>query len=274
MNRKKLNYVQSLDRGLKVLQAFTAERQLLSLSEIARITGLNVTATQRFTDTLLQLGFLLRNRHREFMLGPKVLNLGFAFLNGSQLKKLAETYIAEFSKTHGCTVNLAVLDGDAVVFLYRHETKRFLKYDLQAGSRLPSYCTSTGKVLLAALSDPVLDKTLQGMNMESHTRHTITDPESLYDDLMETRKRGYSICDREMSLALFSLAVPLINQEANVIAAVNISLPVDEKKSKKQMAVEQLIALGRTLSEALGYEGPYPVIPVMDFDEDDFLIYS
>lgn len=270
MNRKKLNYVQSLDRGLKVLQAFTAERPLLSLSEIARITGMNATATQRFTDTLLQLGFLLRNRHREFMLGPKVLNLGFAFLNGSQLKKLAETYIAEFSATYGCTANLAVLDGDAVVFLYRHEAKRFLKYDLQAGSRLPSYCTATGKVLLAALSDPVLDKTLQGMSMESLTRYTITDPKILHDDLMETRKRGYSICNREMSLALFSLAVPVLNQEAKVIAAINLSLPADEKKSKKEIAVEQLMALGRTLSEALGYEGSYPAIAVKDFDAGDF----
>ena len=274
MKRKKLNYVQSLDRGLKVLQAFTAERPLLSLSEIARSTGMNVTATQRFTDTLLQLGFLLRNRHREFMLGPKVLNLGFAFLNGSQLKKLAETYIAEFSATHGCTANLAVLDGDAVVFLYRHEAKRFLQYDLQAGSRLPSYCTATGKVLLASLADPLLDHTLQGMNMESLTRYTITDPASLREDLMEIRRRGYSICDREMSLALFSLAVPVLNQEATVIAAVNLSLSADERKSKKELAGEQLTMLGRSLSEALGYEGPYPVIPLKNLDKDDFLIHS
>ena len=262
MDRKKLNYVQSLDRGLKVLQAFTADRPLLSLSEIARITGMNVTATQRFTDTLLQLGFLLRNRHREFMLGPKVLNLGFAFLNGSQLKKLAETYIAQFSAKHGCTANLAVRDGDAVVFLYRHEAKRFLKYDLQAGSRLPSYCTATGKVLLAALADQDLDKILQHMTMETLTRYTITDPKMLLNDLLETRKRGYALCDREMSLALYSLAVPVLNQEENVIAAVNLSLPADEKKSKKEKIVEQLLTLGRTLSEALGYEGPYPVIPI------------
>ncbi|MGA6925570.1 MAG: IclR family transcriptional regulator C-terminal domain-containing protein, partial [Desulfosarcina sp.] len=211
MNRKKLHYVQSLARGLSVLQAFTAEAPSLSLSNIARMTGMNTTAAQRFTDTLLQLGFLHRNRHREFMLGPKVLDLGFAFLNGSQLKRIAETYLAEFSKKHGRTVNLAVLDGDMIVFLYRREAQRFLKYDLQAGSRLPSYCTATGKVLLAALPDPALRNTLGSMAIEALTRFTITDPEALWVDLMETRKRGYSVCDREMSLALFSLAVPVLN---------------------------------------------------------------
>ena len=256
MHRKKLNYVQSLARGLNVLQAFTADRPALSLSQIARITGMNPTATQRFTDTLLQLGFLLRNRHREFMLGPKVLSLGFAFLNGSQLKKLAETYIAEFSATHGCTANLAVLDGDAIVFLYRHEAQRFLKYDLQAGSRLPSHCTASGKVLLSALPDRVLENTLQAMKMEAVTRYTLTDPETLRRDLLETRQNGFSVSDREMSLALFSLAVPILNQENQVIAAVNMSLPADEKKPGKELARDQLISLGKTLSAALGYEGP------------------
>jgi IclR family pca regulon transcriptional regulator len=268
MDRKKLNFVQSLGRGLSVLQAFTAERPTLNLSEIARITGMNTTATQRFTDTLLQLGFLHRNRHREFMLGPKVLNLGFAFLNGSQLRKLALTYIAEFSARYSRTVNLGILDGDAVVFLSRHEAQRFLKYDLQAGSRLPSHCTATGKVLLAALPDQELRNTLEGMKMERLTRFTITEPIALWADLMETRKRGYSVCDREMSLALYSLAVPVLNQEHHVVAAVNLSLSADETQSNQLKATEQLTSLGRTLSGAMGYEGAYPLFPALNFEEE------
>lgn len=267
MTRKKINYVQSLARGLSVLQCFSTERPSLTLSEIARMTGMNTTAAQRFTDTLLQLGFLYRNQHREFMLGPKVLNLGFAFLNGSQLRKLAETYLAEFSKKYGLTVNLAILDGNAVVFLYRHEAQRFLKYDLRAGSRLPSYCTATGKVLLSALSDNVLRKTLNSMPMEPLTRFTITDSTILWSDLMETRKRGYSICDREMSLALFSLAVPVLNQEQKVVAAINLSLSADEAASRKKEARERLESLGRMISGAMGYEGHYPSIPKSSTEE-------
>jgi IclR family pca regulon transcriptional regulator len=260
LHRKPTNYVQSLARGLTILQAFSPERPALKLTELARITGLNATAVQRFTDTLLQLGFLHRSRQREFMLGPKVLKLSLAFLNGSQLKKLAEIHIAEFCETHRYTANLAVLDGDEIVFLYRHEAQRFLKYDLQAGSRLPSYCTASGKVLLAALTDGMLRSTLDRMQMEALTRYTIVDPQALWEDLVQTRRRGYSVSDRELSIALYSVGTPVLNSERRVIAALNLSLAADEVGSRREKALDHLKRLGRTLSSAMGYEGEYPKI--------------
>ena len=264
MKRRTINYVQSLDRGLSVLKAFTEERPSLKLSEIARLTSMNPTAVQRFTDTLLQLGYLHRGRNREFMLGPKVLELGFAFLNGSRLRRLGKVHIAEFSEKYNCTTNLEVLDGDEIVFLYRHEAQRFLKYNLQAGSRLPSYCTATGKVLLAALPDKALKKVLERISqkMEPLTRYTLTDAEALWEDLLKTRERGYSISDREMSIALYSLGVPVLNQEPQVVAAVNLSLSADEEQAKREKAVEELKSLGSNLSKAMGYEGEYPMICV------------
>lgn len=262
MERKNFNYVQSLARGLNIMRAFTPERPFLKLSEIARITAMNPTAVQRFTDTLLQLGYLHRGRNREFMLGPKVLELGFAYLNGSQLKRLGEEHLAEFFEKYNYTLNLAVLDGDEVVFLCRHEAQRFLKYNLQEGSRLPSYCTATGKVLLAALPDDTLRKVLERISpkMEPLTRYTLTDENALRKDLFETRERGYSISDREMSIALYSLGVPVLNQERRVVAAVNLSLSADEAQSRREKAVERLKTLGGTLSKAMGYEGEYPLI--------------
>ncbi|MDL2275388.1 helix-turn-helix domain-containing protein [Desulfosarcina sp. OttesenSCG-928-G10] len=261
MSRKKMHYLHSLARGLSVIQAFTAERPKLNLSELSRMTGLNVMAVQRITDTLMQMGFLLRTPHREFMLGPKVLNLGFAFLNGSQLKMLSESYLPDFSEKNHCTTNVAVLDGDMVIFLYRHESQRFLNYKLQAGSRLPAYCTATGKVLLAALSDPVLEQTLAGMKMEAVTRFTLTDPAALMADLKTIRDQGYAISDRELSLALFSFGVPVLDHEHQVVAALNLSIPVDVEADKKDAMVEGLKGLGQTFSHAMGYAGPYPTIP-------------
>ncbi len=249
-----------------ILQAFTAERPSLKLTEIARITHMNATAAQRFTDTLLQLGFLHRSPQRDFMLGPKVLTLGLAFLNGSHLKRLAEIHIAEFAEKYRYTVNMGVLDGDEVVFLYRHEARRFLKYDLKAGSRLPSHCTATGKVLLAALPDKRLKGLLEHMNMEALTRYTITTPEGLRDHLIKTRRRGHSVSDREMSLALYAVGVPVLSQERQVVAAVNVSLSADAPQPKRAKALAELIALGRTLSQSMGYEGQYPLIPVTGAD--------
>lgn len=263
MARKQHHFVQSLARGLSVLQAFSAEHPNLTLTQIKELTGLNVVTVQRYTDTLMDLGFLKRNRHREFFLGPEVLSLGFAFVNGNQLRKIAEEFINEFSDRVQRTVNMAMLDGNEIIFLYRKEVHRFLSYDLHAGSKLPSHCTGSGKVLLAALDDEALRERLREMDLYRVTAHTIVDEDQLWDDLMLTRKRGYSIVKREWIVDLYSIGVPIINQEGKVEAAINLSLSMEEAKGKhlKNM-LDQVINLGRSLSSAMGYTKEYPIIPL------------
>jgi IclR family pca regulon transcriptional regulator len=210
----------------------------------------------------MELGFLKRNRHREFFLGPEVLSLGFAFVNSNHLRKIAEEYINEFSDRVQRTLNMAMLDGNEIIFLYRKEVNRFLSYDLHAGSKLPSHCTGSGKVLLAALDDETLRERLNKMDLYRVTAYTIVDEDQLWDDLMLTRKRGYSIVKREWIVDLYSIGVPLINQEGKVEAAVNLSLSMEEAKGKhlKNM-LDQAIDLGRNISSAMGYTKQYPVIP-------------
>jgi len=261
--RKQRYFVQSLARGLSVLQAFSANHPSLTLTEIAQRTGLNVVAAQRYTDTLMEMGFLKRNCHREFFLGPEVLSLGFAFLNSTQLRKIAEEHIVEFSDRVQRTVNMAMLDGNEIIFLYRREVHRFLSYDLHAGSKLPAHCTGSGKCLLAALDGRSLRELIDRSDLYRVTAYTIVDPDELWRDLMETRKRGYSISNREWISDLYSLGAPIINQEGKVEAAVNLSLSVEEAKGahfKNMLA--QFIELGRSLSAAMGYRGEYPVIPI------------
>ncbi len=267
MGRKNTHFIQSLARGLNVLQAFSAEEPALTLTGIVRKTGLNHAAAQRYTDTLVALGFLKRNKHREFLLGPKVLSLGFAFLGGNHIRKLAEVYISECSERLNKTMNLAVLEGAEVFFIYRREAQRFLSFDLHAGSKLPAHCTATGKVLLAGLPDARLKEVIRGIQFERITSHTILDPDQLWEDLMVTRRRGYSVCDRELYLDLYSLGVPLVTGEGRVAAAVNLSLSAERSdRELRRRMLEELVALGRTLSAALGYERDYPVIPVADED--------
>ena len=169
MGRQHKHFIRSLARGLSILQAFSSEQPRLTLTQLAAITEMNRTAVQRFTDTLMQLGFLGRNRHKEFYLGPSVLSLGFAYLQGSELTRLASSYLKEFSGRIGKTVNMVILDNTDIVFLYRNEVHRFLKYDLRAGSKLPGHCTASGKVLLASLEDKELMQRIKGMNLEKMT---------------------------------------------------------------------------------------------------------
>ena len=259
--RKKTHFIKSLAKGISLLQAFSAEKPQLTLTEIAGLTGMNTPAVQRFTDTLMELGLLKRNRHKEFYLGPKVLSLGFSFLNGSQLRKLAEIHLTELAERIKRNVNLGVLDEGQVVYLFRKETQSFIKLDLGAGSLMPSYCTAMGKVLLAGLDDPRLKKILEKIELLRVTKHTITDPAALWEDLMQTRRRGYSVCDRELTLALYSLAAPVLNQKGFVVAAVNISISADEAIGVYlQEMIAELIKVGRELSNSMGYSGDYPII--------------
>ena len=238
------HFIQSLARGLVVLQAFSAEKPRLGLQQLSRITGYNKTAVQRLTDTLMSLGFLGRNEYKEFYLEPKVLSLGFAYLNGSELRQLAETHLREFAQKANRTVNLAVLDGSQVVILYRHEVQTFFNFALAAGSKLPAYCTAMGKVLLAGLPQDELKRRLDGMELLPLTSRTITDRGRLMEDIALTREQGYTICDREGTLALSSLAVPLMDRNNRTAAAINLSLDAEEVRNKDITAPAQ-IAPGR-----------------------------
>jgi IclR family transcriptional regulator, pca regulon regulatory protein len=259
--RKQKHFIKSLSKGINILQAFSTETPVLTLTDIAKKTGMNTTAVQRFTDTWMALGFLKRTEHKEFFLGPKVLTLGYSFLNGSHLRRLTEVYLTEFASRINRNVNMGILDEEHVVYLFRKEAQTFMKYALGAGSIMPCYCTAMGKILLAGLSDERLKKILDKVEIRKVTKHTITDRKLLWQDLMETRKRGYSLCDRELSLALYSLAVPLLNGKNIVIAAANLSLSADEALGVfLQDMIAELIKAGRELSSYLGYEGEYPKI--------------
>ena len=262
MPRKQTHFIQALARGLGILQAFSSDRPSLTLSQIADLTAINRTAVQRFTDTLVELGFLVRNRHKEFFLGPQVLSLGYAYLGGSQLRRLAGTYLNQAAERLGCTMNLAILDDLEVIFVHRHEVRRYLKFDLQPGSKLPAQLTASGKVLLASLADSDLKLRLSRMDLHPVTPNTIVGREALWRDLLECRRTGLGICDRELSLDLYSMGVPLLNAVPQVVAAVNLSMPAGDAGSPPGEERRQgLLALGRELSGLFGYQGPYPVMP-------------
>lgn len=255
-------FVQSLARGLKVLEAFTPDRDRLTLTDLARLTGLGMAAVQRYTHTLTCLGYLSRGRHKEFRLGPGVLSLGYSSLRGSELRKLAEAHLGRFSREVGFSVNLGVLQDREVLILYRHEMARFFKFDLEAGSRLPAHCSAMGKLLLAALPVDELRDLLSGVELEPVTPLTLTNRRALERELGLIRQRRWAASDGEASLGLYSLAVPVLDRESRVVAALNLSLPrLEGDDKRRQHMLERLFKEGRHFSRQLGYCGDYPLIP-------------
>lgn len=260
--REPKHFINALARGLKVLASFSADRPRLTLQELSEISGFNKTAVQRLTDTLIALGYLGRNRRKEFFLEPRILTLGFNYLSGSELRQLGATHLRTFSLQIGQTVNLAVLDDLEVIFVFRNEIRGFFSFGLREGSKLPAYCTSSGKVLLAALPDDDLNERLERIPYKPLTRFTITDKERLRTNLEEVRRNGYGVADQEATLALYSVAVPVFNHEDQVVAAANISLQAEEHQPTAVIEmVDALKKEGARLSASLGYSGFYPGHP-------------
>jgi len=216
------DFIRSLARGLDVIKAFGAERPRMTLSEVARATGLTRAAARRFLLTLAELGYV-RSDTREFSLRPKVLELGYAYLAGFNLNDVAEPHLEELVALTHESSSVAVLDGPDVVYVLRVPTKRIMTAAISVGTRFPAYATSMGRVLLAYQPPEQLQAYLKSAHLEPFTKRTVTDPERLREILRTVRAQGYAVTDQELEEGLRSAAAPLRDAPGTVVAAINVS---------------------------------------------------
>ncbi|MGA3154663.1 MAG: IclR family transcriptional regulator C-terminal domain-containing protein [Streptosporangiaceae bacterium] len=214
--------MQSLDRGLAVIKAFGPDRERLSLSEVARATGLTRAAARRFLLTLVRLGYV-RSDGREFSLRPRVLELGYAYLSGLTLPEVAAPHVEELVARVRESSSISVLDGQQIVYVVRVPTKRIMTVAISVGTRFPAYATSMGRVLLAALPAGELDRYLDEVTMEPLTSRTVTDPGRLREILAEVARQGYAIVDQELEVGLRAVAAPIRGAADVGMAAINVS---------------------------------------------------
>jgi IclR family transcriptional regulator, pca regulon regulatory protein len=216
------DFVQSLDRGLAVIRAFGPGRERLSLSDVARETGLTRAAARRFLLTLVKLGYV-RSDGREFSLRPLVLELGYAYLSGLAMPEIASPHLEELVARVRESSSISVLDGHDIVYVARVPTKRIMTVAISVGTRFPAHATSMGRVLLAGMSPEDLDKYLSQGDFETFTAGTVTDPDRLRDIVREVRRQGYAIVDQELEEGLRAIAAPIHGSGGAVIAAINLS---------------------------------------------------
>lgn len=216
------DFVQSLDRGLAVIRAFGPDRERLSLSEVARATGLTRAATRRFLLTLVQLGYV-RNDGREFSLRPRVLELGYAYLSGLALPEIAAPHLEELVAKVRESSSVSVLDGDHIVYVARVPTKRIMTVAISVGTRFPAHATSMGRVLLAGMSPDNFEEYLARADLAALTGRTVTDPGQLREVIREVARQGYAIVDQELEEGLRAIAAPIRGSGGTVTAAINVS---------------------------------------------------
>jgi IclR family pca regulon transcriptional regulator len=216
------DFVQSLERGLAVIQAFSATRPRLTLSDVARETGLTRAAARRFLLTLQQLGFV-DSDERDFFLTPRILQLGYAYLSSTPFWDLAQAHMEELVDRLHESSSISVLDRDEIVYVARVPTKRIMTISLAVGSRLPAFATSMGRVMLADLPDVQIDAFLARAELTPLTSRTVTDPVALRALLLEVREQGWALVDQELEDGVRSIAAGLRGADGRVLGALNVS---------------------------------------------------
>jgi IclR family pca regulon transcriptional regulator len=216
------HFVQSLERGLAVIRAFDADNAELTLSEVARATGLTRAATRRFLLTLVDLGYV-RTDGRLFTLSPRVLELGYAYLSSMTLPEVAEPHLERLVAQVHESSSVSVLDDESVVYVARVATSRIMTVTINVGRRFPAYATSMGRVLLAGLDEPELDAYLARADLRPFTKRTLHSPDKLRAALERVRKQGWAIVDQELEDGLRAIAAPVHDRSGRVVAAINIS---------------------------------------------------
>lgn len=213
-------FVRSLARGLAVIESFEDLRHPLTLSEIATRTKLSRGTVRRALLTLETLGYLADERGR-FTLTPRVLRLGYSYLSSQPVWALARPYVEKVSVETGQTASLAVLDSGMIVYVLRVTAPSLLHDALTIGTRLPAYCASMGRILLAG--SPDLDRYLRETEFRQLTPYTVIDPGRLKSIIALAREAGFAVNDQEMEIGLRSIAVPITTRDGKVVAAMNVS---------------------------------------------------
>lgn len=215
------NYMVVLEKGLSVIECFDHQHTRLTIAEVAASTNLSRAAARRCLLTLTQLGYTEFDG-KFFSLAPRVLRLGYAYLASASLPQILQPFLEQLREQTNESSSASVLDRHEIVYIARVSTRRIMSVGLGAGSRLPVYCTSMGRVLLAALPQEAGRALLESIPRPALTPRTITRVSQLMAELEKVRRQGYCINDQELETGLTSVAVPIIDSVGRTIAAVNI----------------------------------------------------
>ncbi len=213
----------SLARGLIVIQAFTQQSPQMTISQLSVKTGLSRAAVRRCLYTLTKLGFAGAEDGSRYSLRPRMLTLSHTYTTSNTLSAAAQPILERMSAALRESFSVATLDGEDIVYIARTQVNRVMAVDLHIGSRLPAYCTSMGRVLLAYLPTEQLEQYLAKATLTPHTTRTITSVEKLRLALRNVRRNGYALVDQEYEVGLRSLAVPVYAASGRVVATLNLS---------------------------------------------------
>lgn len=255
------NTVQSLAKGFKVLQAFTAQEAELTMAEVARKCGMDNATAFRFINTLVEIGYVEKVENtRLFRLSLKVLDLGFHAIARSDLRTLARPILRGLVGEVNEAASVAVMDGSDVMYAERVQAGLTqLGVDVRIGSRVPAYSSAVGQAILAWLPREAQLRVLRGQPLIKRTATTLTDIDALVQRLDTVRARGYAVSDQENVSGVYVVAAPVFDIDGLPIAALSVAAPVWQTSLRQfeTGTASAVMQAASTLARALQATGGY-----------------
>ncbi len=227
--------IHGLIKGLAVIECFDEENARLSITDVANRTGLERATARRCLLTLVHLGYATYDG-KFFQLTPRVLNLGHSYLATTPLPRLIQPFLEELAFATSESTSAAVLEGTDILYVARASTRRVMSINLAPGARLPAYCTSMGRNLLAALPPAEARAILDRSDLVAYTDRTKADLATITTELAVVAAQGFAVIDQELELGLSSIAVPLYNASGKVVAAINIGAQTARATTSQMIA--------------------------------------
>ncbi|KVC69605.1 IclR family transcriptional regulator [Burkholderia ubonensis] len=221
-----LLFNQSLEKGLNVLRAFSAKRRTMTLAEVAEAAAMTKSSAQRMVYTLEKLGYIRKHPvTRRYQLTPRVMRIGFNYLAADTLIDVANPFLSELTNMTGETSNLTEPDDDEMVYVARFVSTKFVPIHMPIGSRIPMYCTGSGRAFLSALPPGEARDRLCQMEREPFTPRTVTALDDLVALLDDARRNGYATNQEELFIGDMSIAAPVLGNQGRPVAAVHVVAP-------------------------------------------------
>ena len=249
---KERDMMGSLAKGLKVVEAFTAENPRLSIAQAAEIAGLDRATTRRCLLTLAELGYCAYDG-KFFTVTPRVLRLGTGCLATMPLPRIVQPFLDVLSEQIGQSTSVSILDETEIVYIARAAQRRVMSIALMPGSRLPAYCTSMGRVLLAAAGEETTLRLLKASPLVARTEYTVTDIDTLMAEIAKVKERCFAAINQEVEMGLCSIAVPLKAANGRTVAALNVGLAAGKASMEdiEQMFLPPLLRMQAELRQSL-----------------------
>jgi IclR family pca regulon transcriptional regulator len=226
---RSLRFSSSLAAGLSLLNCFSAERPVLSIAKLAEQLNMTRSTTHRYASTLVALGYLEQDYARQYRLAPRVADFGLSMLASMTLRQHAGEHLRGLRERTGRTVSMVILDGTQIRYVERlrgwRRGQHEISLDVGLATRLPVYCTATGKILLAHLSAQAREQLLSRLTLTKHGPNCITDRRKLRAELRRARADGLAIGDEELAPGLRAIAAPVLGAGGEAVGAIGVSVP-------------------------------------------------